>query len=40
MNDFDIDAAERQAIRNGDCPDCGEKIASSNCCSYSEPASK
>lgn len=28
------DNAEKRAIENGDCPDCGEKINDPNCCCY------
>ncbi len=31
----DYDSAERKAIQNGDCPDCGEKIKDPKCCCYS-----
>ena len=30
----DYDNAEKWAIANGDCPDCGEKINSKDCCCY------
>jgi len=32
--DFDLEAAERESIRRGICPDCAEKINSKECCCY------
>jgi hypothetical protein len=35
MWEYDIDAANDQAVKRGDCPDCGERIDSEECCSAS-----
>jgi hypothetical protein len=34
--EYDEEQINNFAIKNGDCPDCGEKINNPKCCCYSE----